>query len=657
MTNKNNIRLSRRKLLAGLGAVGVASAGAGLGTTAYFSDTESFANNTLSAGELDLKVGWQQTYTGLNPTTGTIGTHNVNAFPDNNGDGIQSTRGLLYGITFDERLYVIDLQEDEAIYVADTVGSSTSPSSPNGIAFDPDNRRLYYSVDPDVGTTGSPVELWFYDLVDDQQVLAGQLQQQAAGAGWYDGRYWYFHNETDDLYAVSFAPDGTIASGGETLAYGDISGDERQYRFGDLAANADGLLYGSSLGTNGSTAELFTVDLTDGTYTELYTPAPGAWSGDRDPTGLQLAVDDVGALFGQEAGSGSFFEIDPAAQTVTELGSVEDLRFTDLTQRQDLLLVCTRPDPVVPDAFRTDGFNPTQERLVELSDVKPGDSGLIRFTLYLCDNPGYVWLTGDDLVQSGGATTEPEAALGGSDAGELADNILVTVWYDTDRDGEHDAGEQLIFGPGVGGYTDLDGSKPATLSAAFEVLGRNGGRIPLDGRAPFMGFSADETDPERDCLPGRTTLDIGFAWELPVNVGNEVQGDTLGFDLGFYTEQCRHNPGPGRGETLTDESDEDGDPLINVIDPSYSASPGDSIFVDVEYAEANPDTLGATILDGSTVLADQTSPSITAGFNTETLELAVPSGTPTGTYDLEVRMTDTFGGETIVTEVGAVTIS
>ena len=52
----NNIGLSRRKVLVGLGAVGVASAGAGLGTTAYFSDEESFTDNTLTAGTLALLV-------------------------------------------------------------------------------------------------------------------------------------------------------------------------------------------------------------------------------------------------------------------------------------------------------------------------------------------------------------------------------------------------------------------------------------------------------------------------------------------------------------------------------------------------------------------------------------------------------------------------
>ncbi|OYR85066.1 hypothetical protein DJ72_04610, partial [Halorubrum distributum] len=54
--NDDKIGLSRRKMLVGLGAVGVASAGAGIGTTAYFNDTETFEDNTLTAGSLDLFV-------------------------------------------------------------------------------------------------------------------------------------------------------------------------------------------------------------------------------------------------------------------------------------------------------------------------------------------------------------------------------------------------------------------------------------------------------------------------------------------------------------------------------------------------------------------------------------------------------------------------
>jgi predicted ribosomally synthesized peptide with SipW-like signal peptide len=56
--------LSRRSVLAGLGTVGVAAAGAGLGTTAYFNDVERFGGSSVAAGEFDLQVDWQVTYDG-----------------------------------------------------------------------------------------------------------------------------------------------------------------------------------------------------------------------------------------------------------------------------------------------------------------------------------------------------------------------------------------------------------------------------------------------------------------------------------------------------------------------------------------------------------------------------------------------------------------
>ena len=62
MTDRKQIELSRRKVLGGLGTIGIASAGAGLGTSAYFSDEETFKNNTLTAGSLDLKIDWEEHY-------------------------------------------------------------------------------------------------------------------------------------------------------------------------------------------------------------------------------------------------------------------------------------------------------------------------------------------------------------------------------------------------------------------------------------------------------------------------------------------------------------------------------------------------------------------------------------------------------------------
>jgi predicted ribosomally synthesized peptide with SipW-like signal peptide len=58
---QNQFTISRRKVLAGLGTIGIASAGAGLGTTAFFSDEESL-DASLEAGKIDLKLDYRATY-------------------------------------------------------------------------------------------------------------------------------------------------------------------------------------------------------------------------------------------------------------------------------------------------------------------------------------------------------------------------------------------------------------------------------------------------------------------------------------------------------------------------------------------------------------------------------------------------------------------
>jgi predicted ribosomally synthesized peptide with SipW-like signal peptide len=61
MSNNNQFSISRRKVLAGLGTIGIASAGAGLGTTAFFSDEEA-VSASLQAGRLDLLIDYRATY-------------------------------------------------------------------------------------------------------------------------------------------------------------------------------------------------------------------------------------------------------------------------------------------------------------------------------------------------------------------------------------------------------------------------------------------------------------------------------------------------------------------------------------------------------------------------------------------------------------------
>ncbi|WP_255152032.1 TasA family protein [Halorarius halobius] len=55
--SQNNVVVTRRRALVALGTIGVGSAAAGAGTFAAFSDTETTSTGDFSAGELNLKLG------------------------------------------------------------------------------------------------------------------------------------------------------------------------------------------------------------------------------------------------------------------------------------------------------------------------------------------------------------------------------------------------------------------------------------------------------------------------------------------------------------------------------------------------------------------------------------------------------------------------
>jgi len=71
MDDDTSLDFTRRKALAALGSIGITSAGAGLGTSAYFSDQETFENNQLTAGTLDMTVAWTEQYSDWSPDEGT----------------------------------------------------------------------------------------------------------------------------------------------------------------------------------------------------------------------------------------------------------------------------------------------------------------------------------------------------------------------------------------------------------------------------------------------------------------------------------------------------------------------------------------------------------------------------------------------------------
>jgi len=94
------------------------------------------------------------------------------------------------------------------------------------------------------------------------------------------------------------------------------------------------------------------------------------------------------------------------------------------------------------------------------------------------------------------------------------------------------------------------GEKIIIEDSLATVLGElsSGNGIPLDGHVLTLYGELNEpaTDTNRDAFEGNGLMYcIGLSWELPFAVGNEAQGDTVAFDVGFYTEQERNNDGSG----------------------------------------------------------------------------------------------------------------
>ncbi|ESS03603.1 MAG: von Willebrand factor type A domain protein [uncultured archaeon A07HR67] len=108
------------------------------------------------------------------------------------------------------------------------------------------------------------------------------------------------------------------------------------------------------------------------------------------------------------------------------------------------VLTCDNIPPLSEVDFGTDPVTGEEmETLVQLTDVKPGDSGEITFSLHLCDNPGYIWMQAENISEDGGAGTEPELAVDPDNLGDLGDAIEARLWYDEDCDNVYDPAEPV----------------------------------------------------------------------------------------------------------------------------------------------------------------------------------------------------------------------
>jgi len=251
------------------------------------------------------------------------------------------------------------------------------------------------------------------------------------------------------------------------------------------------------------------------------------WNGEAGTTGDadDLGPDEVG-LPSNAAWLVAVSDDDDGDSPDPDLDVAE--RFLDNTQYRSYnggMLDCV-------DGAANSQANDAERPVVGLDDLKPGDFGEVTFDFVICDNPGFVWLTGALQNTSENGVTDPEGDDPDEGEGvELLDTVQAAVWVDD--------GNNLQNGD----------EEPVVIGSLRDVLGfgdRGGTGTALNGALPAS--QGGGVAGARNCFSAATVHSVAFAWWVPVDHGNEIQSDSATFDLGLYTEQCRHNQGEGISE-------------------------------------------------------------------------------------------------------------
>ncbi|WP_338741347.1 vWA domain-containing protein [Haloplanus salilacus] len=620
--------LSRRKVLGAIGAIGAASAGAGFGTSALFSDQETFEDNRLVAGELDLTMDWEEHYSfpqiyeafddpaaGLDvrteepnvpdlyqryPAGATDGTDGdgsiwvnredvptymdntaIDSFPDAGNDGtaefpveemaengtracelLANVGGESGGLSNfgaetvgrtdneDTRLdagegapliNLHDVKPGDFGEVTFSIHLCSDPGNPGYVWMNMPGGLTDHENDVTEPEAAAPGE---DDLPGDAET-SGELAENIETALWYD-------TDCDNL------PD----DGGQPIdliALADVSGSIDPPEMDDIE---DG-------------ANAFVEELpTDGTVEAGFITFAGPGEGSASGVTVQLDLGPIDPFFqnddptqpgdiGQflpESGNGSTpmpaaldvarqilnAEARPNARKVILLVTDGGPDYPDVTYEATTGTdTYTVPSQYV-DAGTNDGTssNEEQDQTADVADSIDDDEIAI-FTVA-------VGGTGVNSIFEGPQTlgsflenriaTSPneafDATVANGNGGNL-EGIAQTIGNRISTLASTGNAEKIVF--------------RGTLEELETAFGTTEHGIPLDadGDPSFDEFADDaETDPRRDCFLAGATYCFGFSWWLPLDVGNEVQSDSVTFDLGFYTEQCRNNDGGG-GQPVT----------------------------------------------------------------------------------------------------------
>jgi predicted ribosomally synthesized peptide with SipW-like signal peptide len=476
--------LSRRRILTALGTIGVVSAGAGLGTTAYFSDQETFENNQLVAGTLDMGVGYSAHYSD---------------WSDDEGDGVDV---VMYdgaagetGSADELPGEYVGLPANDAWLVAVDDPDQFLDNTQVGVYPDEEADTLY-RANAGGSFTANGTQ---WDSLADYKVDGGNQTASFGQPTTVDGS----------------VPEDTPSQIWNTERWDQGGGEEMQYEFdvpSDQQVEVRLYFYDGYSGTSEPGDRVFDVSIEGQTVLEDF---------------------DIVETYGNDTGAMESF-------TVTSDGTV-DVDFGHVTENPQINAIeIVQTTLSCDDGEASAQADGAPKPVIDLDDVKPGDFGEVTFDFILCDNPGYVWLNGGLISESESGVTEPEADDPDEEDGvvELLDVVQAAVWID---DGNN--------------YQNGD-EEPLEIGSLREILGIVG---DSNGTELTSGLDAEQFGGtgEQGCFAPGEQYSVVFAWWVPVDHGNEIQSDSATFDLGLYTEQCRHNDGSGLNDEAVSPNETD----------------------------------------------------------------------------------------------------
>ena len=604
MTDDNNPKLydlSRRRVLAGLGAVGIASAGAGVGTSAFFSDQEDFEGNELTAGTLDVLVDWEEHY-----YDGSAGRDLVELVSESDID------------ILDDNQYILPAVEnpDARAVAVRFLGEGTFQENKDAFWDATSIEAL-----PDDDNDG------IQDEFDDSQVCNGEAGLTDVGSADAEDR-------DEGLYALNRTSNDVTTPGDPLINLDDVKpGDFGEVTFSFHLCDNPGYVWLNGMLNDDFTGEgILTeperndpdeedgiVELLDEMQVRIwYDPDCDNQVERRGEVDIMLAIDTSGSITGQEqtdlengvatfvdalptdgsaqVGAVSFGDdsvtglsglVDPGNFSLGSLSYGGDTPMPAAIDIADNVLDTQgRPDALPVVVVVTDGGPNYGE-----NETDPSYSASVGGSSYSAprgagfsaddNSPGYDNNDSDPATVTEAEQDETALVADAVKANPDGSRIAVlnispgTVELGGGRDLSDYLEDEIAS---AGFYNEIPVSNfpgvaddiaaevvvqeevffNGSLRTALAALSGNEGRgVPLDGdRTTLFDELADpEDDPDRDPFTGAgVTHCVGFQWWLPVDHANQIQGDTVGFDIGFYAEQARHNTGTGmipENETAT----------------------------------------------------------------------------------------------------------